>query len=236
MGLKNVVPQSLELSKIEQMKVYGSEVTQIGDTVDEAIFYAQQQSELEGGYLPTPESNLLTIEGQKTIGLELALARSLGIEAILVPRGSGSLIISIYRGLKDAQASGWILDMPVFYSIALKRTSAAYLVESLETTTSRLLGEVSNILHETNGTEMEIDGEVMMDDALELARREGHFIEPVFGIRYFCSKATFCEWCNLTKPHRRYFNRIRDECIEYLRVPNAWDEESGLALSTQLDS
>src|SRR5271157_284583 len=175
--LKNVVPQHLELSKIEQMKVYGSEVIQTGETVDEAIAFARQQSETEAGYLPTPENNLLTIEGQKTIGLELALQIK-EARAIIVPRGSGSLVFSIYRGLKDAQASGWVDELPVLYSIALKLTPAAYLVESLETTASQFAGSVADLLAETGGKELEIDAEDMMEDALALARREGHFIEP----------------------------------------------------------
>ncbi len=175
--IKNVVPLNLELSKIEQMKIYGSQVLQSGETVEEAIHQAKQMTETEQGYSPTPESNLLTIEGQKTIGLELPL-QVRDLEVVIIPRGSGSLFLSVYRGLKDAQASGWIRDLPVLYSVALERAFVDHLAESLEIQVPPLLGKVSQILAETGGKEIPIGANTMLEDAIDLAQREGYFIEP----------------------------------------------------------
>jgi len=175
--MKNVVPSNLELSKIEQMKIYHSEVLQSGETVEEAIHLAKEMTEHEGGYFPTPESNLLTIEGQKTIGLELAL-QVRDLQAVIIPRGSGALFLSVYRGLKDAQASGWINDLPVFYAVALERTFVTHLAESLEVQGPKLLKKVTEILAETGGKEISIGANTMLDDAITLAQQEGHFIEP----------------------------------------------------------
>ena len=173
----NVVPHNLELSKIEQMKIYGGLVIEKGETVDEAIKESEIISAKEKGYFATPEQNILTIEGQKTIGLEIALQSEM-IDSIIVPRGSGSLIFSIYRGFEDAKESGWIKKIPRVYSISLEKTKIAHLAESLEIKKPYMIDEVQKLVKETEGKEIEIDAGVMIDEALTLARQEGLFIEP----------------------------------------------------------
>ena len=174
---KNVVPHNLELSKIEQMKIYGGTVIEKGETVDEAIRESETISIKEKAYFATPEQNILTIEGQKTIGLEIAL-QSKEIESIIVPRGSGSLIFSIYRGFEDAKESGWINKIPRVYSISLEKSKIAHLAESLEIKKPYMIEEVQKLVKETDGREIEIDAGVMIDEALTLAKQEGLFIEP----------------------------------------------------------
>ncbi|NPD88196.1 MAG: pyridoxal-phosphate dependent enzyme [Asgard group archaeon] len=173
----NVVPHNLELSKIEQMKIYGGLVIEKGETVDEAIKESETISAKEKGYFATPEQNILTIEGQKTIGLEIALQSEM-IDSIIVPRGSGSLIFSVYRGFEDAKESGWIKKIPKVYSISLEKTKIAHLAESLEIKKPYMIEEVQKLVKETEGEELEINAGVMIDEALTLARQEGLFIEP----------------------------------------------------------
>ncbi len=141
---KNVVPHNLELSKIEQMKIYGGSVIEKGESVDEAIKESESISIKEKGYFATPEQNILTIEGQKTIGLEIAFQSDI-IDSIIVPRGSGSLIFSIYRGFEDAKKSGWIDKIPRVFSISLEKTKIAHLAESLEIKKPYMIDEVSEI-------------------------------------------------------------------------------------------
>ncbi|MHA1776332.1 MAG: pyridoxal-phosphate dependent enzyme [Promethearchaeota archaeon] len=181
-GLKslNFLPENLELTKIEQMKIYGSEVHFSGKCIKEAMEAAEKflQTETQRNiYVPLPNQNILTIEGQKTIGLEIALQNP-EIENIVVPRGSGTLVYSIYKGLLDARESGWIDQIPHIYSVSLKESADARLAESLEINDPILLSEVSRILQETDGKEIAISGQKMVEQALELAKLEGIFIEP----------------------------------------------------------
>ena len=176
----SIIPSNLELSKIEQMKIYGSEVIEKGETVEEAITESERISKEKGYYLATPEKNILAIEGQKTIGLELALQIE-DIEAIILPRGSGSLIYSVFRGLEDANESGWITEFPRIFSISLQKTKAAYLAESLEVKQTVLHEEVKKIISFTKGREIEIDASIMIEEAMSLAKTEGMFIEPASG-------------------------------------------------------
>ncbi len=173
----NIVPSNLELSKIEQMKIYGAKVVDTHGTLNSAINQAKDLIKQQDAYFPNPNENLLTIEGQKTIGLELAYQLE-NIENIILPRGSGSLIISVYRGLLDAQASGWIKEIPHIYAVSLDPNSNVSLVESLEVKDPRLMHEVTRILKLTQGQEYSIDAPEMIIDAFEVAKSEGLFIEP----------------------------------------------------------
>ncbi len=174
---QNVIPQNLELSKIEQMKVYGSNVIEIGDSVEESIAEANRLSTETNAYLATPENNVLAIEGQKTLGLEIALQKEF-FDALIIPRGSGSLIYSIYRGLEDALASDWIDELPRIYAISLEKTKSAYMAESLEIEQPFLLEEVRETIKFSKGKEIEIDAQQMIEEALNLSKKEGLFIEP----------------------------------------------------------
>ncbi len=176
----NVVPQNLELTKIEQMKIFGSRVIEIGDSVDEAISKAQELASKDDSYLATPETSLLTIEGQKTISLELALQMK-NIKSVIVPRGAGSLIYSIFRGFQDAQKSNWVEDVPAIFAVSLEKTKVSHLAESLEIKKPFLLNEVKDILNKTKGQEIEIKGDEMITAAMDLAKYEGLFIEPASG-------------------------------------------------------
>lgn len=172
-----VLPKNLELSKIEQLKLYGTKIINTNSNLDEALIKAKNLALQENCYIPTPNNNLLTIEGQKTIGLELPLQMK-KIDNVIIPRGSGTLILSIYRGLQDALKSNWIDTLPKFFAVSLKKTHDSHLAESLEMKDPLLLKQIKRILKETNGKELQIDASKMMVDALEIAKKEGFFIEP----------------------------------------------------------
>jgi len=178
-GIKstNILPLNLDLSKKEQIQLYGGEVKEVGETVEEAVEFASDYSRTTSSYLATPESNILTIEGQKTIALELVIQKK-EISSIIVPKGSGTLILSIFRGYEDAIKSGWIEDIPSIYAVSLKKTHVSHFAESLESKPSKLHEEVKKILVQTKGKDIEIDASVMIDKAMKLAKNEGLFIEP----------------------------------------------------------
>ncbi|MHA1339092.1 MAG: pyridoxal-phosphate dependent enzyme [Promethearchaeota archaeon] len=194
----NVIPKNIDLSKIEQMKIYNSEVIVKGDYLDDAIEEATKISKDKNAYLPLPHENILTIEGQKTISLEIALhcfQNKKKIDSVIVPRGSGSLVLSIYRGFEDAKASELIDQIPKIYSVALKRTYGSHFVESLEIQKPALLSHVSAKIKKTGGKEIHIEPLKIIEDALQFAKYEGIFLEPasssvISAVKLLVSKGT----------------------------------------------
>ncbi|MHA1852809.1 MAG: pyridoxal-phosphate dependent enzyme [Candidatus Heimdallarchaeaceae archaeon] len=174
----NVMPKHLELAKIEQIKVFGSDVIEAGDDLREAIEHAAKVAQKKKAYFITSENNILTVEGQKTIALELVKQMD-NIETIIVPRGSGSLAYSLYRGFQDATESKWIEDLPEIIMVSLERTYTSKLAESLNMKEKSLFEPILKmILKEMGGKEISIPAEMMIDEAINLAQKEGIFIEP----------------------------------------------------------
>ena len=176
----NVIPHNMELSKIEQLKLYGSDVIQHGNSLEDAQKKAIEiLSEISGAYAPLPKQNLLTIEGQKTLGLELAILET-PPERIFVPKGSGSLVLSIIKGLRDACGSDLIDSIPEIVAVSLEQTNTAYMIESLETSRQDelLFKEVEKQIQKYGGQTMVVPPEKLIANAELLAKKEGLFIEP----------------------------------------------------------
>ncbi|QEE16251.1 pyridoxal-phosphate dependent enzyme [Promethearchaeum syntrophicum] len=171
------IPGNLDLSKIEQLKMYGTKIIDTNKNLDEAIKSAKNYTLEKKGYFPIPNDNLLTIEGQKTIGLELILQLK-DIDNVIIPRGSGTLLLSIYRGFEDAIESGWISKFPKIFAVSLKSSSSSHFAESLEMKAPPLINQIKKIIKKTHGKEISIDALDMIKDASEVAMKEGLFIEP----------------------------------------------------------
>lgn len=102
-----VVPKSVSPEKRTQMLAYGAEVIDYGETIDDSLDLAVKMIE-KGRYQATPEFNILIIEGAKTISFEIIEQQNTfgslqNLEYIIIPMGSGGLLYSIWKGLKQAK-------------------------------------------------------------------------------------------------------------------------------------
>jgi threonine synthase len=102
-----VVPKSTSPEKRTQMLAYGAEIVDYGKTIDESLDLATKMIE-KGKYQATPEFNILTLEGSKTIAFEMVeqLLSKQSLDYVVVPMGSGSLLYSIWVGFKQAKEFG----------------------------------------------------------------------------------------------------------------------------------
>ena len=171
------VPESTDLSKLALLKIYGSTINDSADSIEELTEHAKIFAKENNGYLPLPNDNILMIEGQKTIGLELALQMP-KLEYVIVPRGSGSLVYSLYRGYTNALSCGWIDSIPKIYPVGLQNSEIHHVVESLEYRHPKLLKQVELIIKKTKSKEITINPVEMIDMALLLAKTNGLFIDP----------------------------------------------------------
>lgn len=124
-----VIPKSTSPEKKVQMTAYGAEIIDFGETIDDSLALAKKMADVKR-YQATPEFNLLTIEGAKTISLEivhqlLSQTNSVQlpwIEYLVVPIGSGRLLYSIWKGFKEAKRFGLMGDqkLPKIIGVQLK--------------------------------------------------------------------------------------------------------------------
>ncbi|ASJ04117.1 pyridoxal-phosphate dependent enzyme [Thermococcus barossii] len=182
-----VVPRLIESGKLNQIVAFGAKVIRYGESVDEGISYAEGLAEGKGLYNVTPESNLIGLEGQKTLAFELW--EELKPTHVIVPTGSGSNLYSIYKGFVELREIGAIEELPRLIAVQAERcspiASEVLGVEPRAEPTKALALYVKNpvmkelalrAIHETGGTAVMV-GEDELDLGQRLLAGEGIFAE-----------------------------------------------------------
>ncbi len=116
-----VVPKLIEAGKLSQIVAFGAKVIRYGQSVDESIGYVEGLAEGKGLYNITPESNLIGLEGQKTIAFELW--EEVKPTHVVVPTGSGSNIYSIYKGFAELERIGVLEEIPKLIAVQAEKCS-----------------------------------------------------------------------------------------------------------------
>ena len=124
-----VIPKSTSPEKKVQMVAHGAEIIEFGETIDDSLELTKKMADAKR-YQATPEYNLLTIEGAKTISFEIVhqlLSETNNqhlpwIEYLVVPIGSGRLLYSIWKGFKEAKRFGLMGNqkLPKIIGVQLK--------------------------------------------------------------------------------------------------------------------
>ncbi|CAD5243689.1 Threonine synthase [Thermococcus camini] len=116
-----VVPKLIEQGKLNQIVALGAKIIRYGESVDEGISYAEGLAEGKGLYNVTPESNLVGLEGQKTLAFELW--EDLKPTHVIIPTGSGSNLYSIYKGFVELIEVGAVEEMPKLIAVQAEKCS-----------------------------------------------------------------------------------------------------------------
>ncbi|MET1160127.1 MAG: pyridoxal-phosphate dependent enzyme [Thermoprotei archaeon] len=183
------VPTWTDPEKIMLMRAFGANVIIHDETLDNLLVLADKRAHREKLYNASSTYNVLSIEGLKTIALELAFQLKHRVSEIVLPLGSGLTLLSIYHGFYELVRTGVYPGIPrligvetcgnPYYSSQLKGISKCS-EESLPGLSYRkplISEEVLRILDEVGDTIVVSKREVL-DAARKLAREEGLFVEP----------------------------------------------------------
>ena len=195
MDCVNIIPKEIDVGKKAQMIVYNSKILIEGDTVDDAIEASLSQN-YENYYQGTPEYNPLTIEAQKTIAYEI-LKEMEKPECIIVPMGSGGLLISLWKGYKDLKEAGVIEEIPRFIGVQSELISPIVndfnqsqdqrgkKMDFIKTCALGILvkkpiylKETIHAIKDSKGIALSIPENLIISSSEDLARNEGIFAEP----------------------------------------------------------
>ena len=115
MGLDIVlfVPASAPVNKLMQSVLYGAHVIPVKGTYDDAFALSIEYTKLFGGINRNTAYNPMTIEGKKSISIELfeQMGRK-APDAVYVPVGDGCIIAGVAKGFHDLMKAGLISRMP----------------------------------------------------------------------------------------------------------------------------
>ena len=188
---KIVVPKDAPVTKITMMELYGAEVEFVDggfdDAVDTAMEYAKDPSvQFAGDYY-------WRREGQKTIAFEL-FDQLPNVDWVVVPVGSGVLLSAIHKGfwelerlkltdriprLVGVQAEGCSPVARAWKGDRLKKWEESHTIASaIEVLNAFDAPLALAAAKNTGGKIISVSDKEIMESLVELARREGVFVEP----------------------------------------------------------
>ena len=121
------VPESAPKAKLVQMVLYGARVIPVRGTYDDAFRLSLEYTARKGGLNRNTAYHPLTIEGKKTVGLEIYQQNGFRVpDAILVPVGDGVIISGVYKAFYDLKAAGLIARLPRLVCVQAGRSTAIH--------------------------------------------------------------------------------------------------------------
>jgi threonine synthase len=189
------VPATAPRAKLLQSLAHGARVVPIRGTYDQAFALSIQYTAARGGINRNTAYNPLTIEGKKTVSLELYNQAGCAVpDAVYVPTGDGVILGGVHKGFADLAAAGLAHRLPALVAVQAEGSNAIArsfregreivldrartLADSISVE-SPANGEMAvRALRESRGRAVEVSDEEISAAQAELARDGGLFVEP----------------------------------------------------------
>ncbi|OQX29561.1 MAG: pyridoxal-5'-phosphate-dependent protein subunit beta [Spirochaeta sp. LUC14_002_19_P3] len=125
LNVRLYLPESAPEAKLVQSLQYGAQLIRVKGNYDEAYKQSMEYVSTHGGLSRNTAHNPLTIEGKKTVSLEIY--RQLGKKLpdfLFVSVGDGVIISGVYKGLDDLHRQGLIERIPTVIAVQAEGSSA----------------------------------------------------------------------------------------------------------------
>jgi threonine synthase len=121
------VPAAAPRAKLVQMLRHGAQVIPVKGTYDDAFRLSLEYTAKFGGLNRNTAYHPLTIEGKKTVGLEICQQNGWKApDAVIVPVGDGVIIAGVSKAFGDLQAAGVISSVPRLIAVQAERSDAIH--------------------------------------------------------------------------------------------------------------
>jgi threonine synthase len=177
------------------MVLHGARVVPVRGTYDDAFRLSLEYTERKGGLNRNTAYHPLTIEGKKTVGLEIW--QQLGFrapDAILVSAGDGVILAGVHKAFVDLQRAGLVERLPRLLCVQAETSDAihryvqtgryadaprpATLADSISVSCPSNARWARRAVLETRGLSLVVSDEEILDAQRLLARTTGIFAEP----------------------------------------------------------
>ena len=111
------VPKSAPKAKLTQILQYGAKLIAVDGNYDLAFDLSLEYSRENGAMSRNTAYNPLTIEGKKTVSLEIFKKLGAAPDYVFVPVGDGVIIAGVYRGFIDLKKFELIEKIPTIYAV-----------------------------------------------------------------------------------------------------------------------
>lgn len=198
-----VVPTQASPAKLSQIQAYGPcliavEGFGLSPEADAAVFSTLADVSVERDWALSITAHAFdpyAMDGAKTIAFEIAEQLGRAPDRVYVPAGGGGLATSLWRGFLEWHALGRIAALPHLVVVqpegcapivhSLRRGTDLIPVPYVETTISGVQladppdgGALLHALRYSNGSAIAVPDNVTYEVQVQLARKEGIFVEP----------------------------------------------------------
>lgn len=214
-GLRCVifVPATVPSAKLIQMSMYGGNIIGVKGSYSDAYQLAGRAAALLGWYnITTTFVSPYPTEGNKTVAYELAQQLQWDVpDWILVPIGTGPLLVGIYKGFSELRRLGLVDGMPKMIGVQALGCSPIARAYDLghdevsewasppETIASGIADQLTSytqdgtytlrVIRKSGGLVIAVPDQEILDAAVSLATGEGIFAEPTAAASLAAAKA-----------------------------------------------
>ena len=188
------LPETAPQAKLIQALQYGATIYRVNGNYDKAYDLSLEYSEKFGGMNRNTAWNPMTMEGKKTVSLDIF--RKLGNRApdrVLVPTGDGCILGGVYKGFKDLLQYGLIDSIPKITAVQAEGSDALYrawktgsfdnrpsstVADSISVDIPRNGYTALRYLKAYNGDVITVSDKEIIEAQAHLSSRSGLFTEP----------------------------------------------------------
>ncbi len=120
------LPAAAPEAKLIQALQYGATVHRVDGSYDLAYDLALEYCKRFGGMSRSTAYNPMTLEGKKTVSLEIFSQLKGAPDYVIVPTGDGCILSGVYKGFRDLHNLGLIDGIPSVVSVQAAGSDALY--------------------------------------------------------------------------------------------------------------
>ncbi len=190
-----LVPEIAPKAKLAQMLLYGARVIPIKGTYDDAFRLSLEYTAQRGGLNRNTAYHPLTIEGKKSVGLEILQQNKFKTpDVILVPTGDGVILSGVFKAFHDAKAAGLIHKLPRLVCVQAETSAAIHhyiisgnyrnadrpqtIADSISVSIPSNAHMARAAVRESGGLSVTVTDAEILDGQRLLAAKAGVFAEP----------------------------------------------------------
>ena len=124
LSVRIFVPKSVPRAKLVQSLQYGAQVTVVDGSYDDAFAESMRFTRENGGLSRNTAYNPLTIEGKKTVAVEIFNQLGRMPDAVFIPTGDGAILGGVFKGFEDLIQLGFATTMPTVVAVQAAGSNA----------------------------------------------------------------------------------------------------------------
>lgn len=187
------LPEAAPKAKLIQALQYGAKVFRVDGSYDDAYDLSLAYTAQFGGMSRNTAYNPMTIEGKKTVSLEIFRQLGRVPDAVFVSVGDGCILSGVYKGFRDLRRLGLADRLPVIYAVqaegsdalaraseegVFRRKASRTVADSISVDVPRNGLHALRQLKEHGGVAVRVSDAQILAAQVRLSRSAGLFTEP----------------------------------------------------------